>query len=156
MSQPVLAPNLRDGLRAAIVTGIHASIADETERSRGPDAGPAPSDRLLAALGACTSMTVRFVARRTAWPNARVTTLVDRRPATRAASLAAHATGAKEQIDLQLSSQGPLDVDRRPGSLEEAERCPVHRALAGGIRISNGPRPIAPSHQATQAAHENH
>jgi uncharacterized OsmC-like protein len=50
-----------------ITLGRHRLVADEP-RPIGDDAGPTPYDLLLAALGACTSMTLRMYADRKGWP----------------------------------------------------------------------------------------
>jgi organic hydroperoxide reductase OsmC/OhrA len=47
----------------AIVAGPHPLCADEPFASGGTGTGPSPYDLLLAALGACTSMTVGMYAR---------------------------------------------------------------------------------------------
>ncbi len=55
-----------------ITAGRHQLIADEP-LPIGDDAGPTPYDLLLAALGACTSMTIRLYATRRAgrWSGSR-------------------------------------------------------------------------------------
>src|SRR6516164_10419411 len=55
-------------LRQRIDAGRHVLVADESREAGGGDAGPDPYALLLAALGACTSMTLRLYADRKGWP----------------------------------------------------------------------------------------
>ena len=52
----------RGQFQQEIITGAHRLLADEPVKAGGLDSGPGPYDLLLAALGACTSMTVRLYA----------------------------------------------------------------------------------------------
>jgi uncharacterized OsmC-like protein len=56
------------GFAQVIHAGRHRLAADEPVSAGGTDTGPSPYDFLLAALGACTSMTVALFARRKSWP----------------------------------------------------------------------------------------
>ena len=118
------------------VANRHALLADEPI-GIGDDTGPAPYDLLLAALGACTSMTVRMYADRKGWPLDDV--------AVRLSHSKVHATDCAEcesetgKIDLierELVIQGALDDEQRARLLEIADRCPVHRSLHDETHIS--------------------
>src|SRR3984957_9103496 len=54
-----------------ITAGPHQLVADEP-KPIGDDDGPTPYDLLLAALGSCTSMTLRMYADRKGWPLERI------------------------------------------------------------------------------------
>src|SRR5271168_4396229 len=51
-----------------IAVGPHILRADESNDVGGNDVGPNPYELLMAALGACTSITVRMYAGRKQWP----------------------------------------------------------------------------------------
>jgi len=55
-----------------VIAGEHRLTADEPKDVGGDGAGPGPYDYLLAALGACTSMTIRMYVQRKAWPLRRI------------------------------------------------------------------------------------
>jgi len=119
-----------------ISAGTHRWIADEP-RPAGDDAGPNPYDLLLAALGSCTSMTIRMYADRKGWPLERVrVTLRHSRMHAEDCADCETAVGMISQIDREIELTGNLDATQRQGLLAIAERCPVHRTLTGTIHVS--------------------
>src|SRR6267154_761050 len=68
MSRKVIVTAERSGLLQNITIGPHQLRADEPIAFGGTDAGPDPYEFLLAALGACTGITVRMYAERKKWP----------------------------------------------------------------------------------------
>ena len=119
-----------------ILAGRHHLLADEPASVGGNDAGPGPYDYLLAALGACTSMTVRMYADRKAWPLKRISVRL-RHDKIHAADCADCETkvGLVDRIERDISLEGDLSAEQLARLMEIADKCPVHRTLTSEIRI---------------------
>jgi len=124
------------GFAQEITAGSHHLISDEPVAVGGTDTGPTPYDLLLAALGACTSMTVGVYARRKGWPLEGVTVWL-RHSRVHAADCADCETksGMLDRIERDLRFAGPLTVEQRARLREIADMCPVHRTLTSKIDI---------------------
>ena len=114
----------------------HGWTMDEPAGVGGLDAGPTPYDALLAALGACTSMTVRLIARREHIPLEDVTVRLhhDRNHA-RDCDHCGDPDAKLEAIFTTITLTGPLSPEQRARLMEVAGKCPVHRTLAGTLHI---------------------
>ena len=127
-----------DGLEQDIAAGRHRLVADEPLEAGGADAGPDPYALLLAALGACTSMTLRLYARRKGWPLERVT--VELEHAKVHAQDCADCEGEAARVDRfrrRIRLHGDLDAVQVARLAEIARRCPVHKTLVAGVRVSD-------------------
>lgn len=124
------------GFAQEIEAGRHKLVADEPIEAGGTDSGPSPYDLLLAALGACTSMTISMYARRKRWPLEHVTVRL-RHAKIHAEDCAECETkeGMLDRIEREIGLSGPLDAEQRARLLEIANRCPVHRTLVSEIDI---------------------
>lgn len=123
-----------------IAAGNHRLLADEP-RPVGDDAGPTPYDLLLAALGACTSMTVRMYANRKGWPLERVrVTLRHSRIHAQDCAECETTQGWIDHIDRDVELAGDLDDIQRRRLVHIAERCPVHQTLMSKVDIATSLR----------------
>ncbi len=124
------------GYAQEIVVGNHRLVADEPVEAGGTDTGPNPYDLLLAALGACSSITLRMYADRKGWPLEGVTVrLSHRKIHARDCAECETEGGFIDEIEKSVSLSGPLDEAQRARLFEIAGRCPVHRTLMSEIRI---------------------
>jgi len=123
-------------LRQQINVGAHTLYADEPIAVGGGDAGPNPYELLLAALGACTSMTLLMYARRKLWPLEDVAVkLSHRRDYARDCEDCDRKPVQIDVIERRITLIGPLDAEQRARLLEIAEKCPVHRTLTGRVSV---------------------
>lgn len=112
-----------DRYRTEIALAHHAITADEPAALGGADAGPAPYELLLSALGACTAITLRMYAERKQWPLESLD--VD---------LRLHGKGETLRIERVLRPIG-LDGDQAARLAEIAEKTPVTLTLKNGVPI---------------------
>lgn len=106
--------------RSVVRAGEHQLIADEPAALGGGDSGMDPMALLLAALGSCTTITLRMYADRKQWPLTGVTIRL---------TLQQQKTPESTHILTRLWLQGPLEEAQRTRLLEISGRCPVHRIL---------------------------
>lgn len=119
-----------------IIVGRHRFLADEPVNVGGLDSGPGPYDLLLAALGACTAMTLRLYAERNKLPLTRTIVRL-RHHRIYAADCAECETkeGMLDRIERMITLEGDLSAEDRKRLLEIADKCPVHRTLTSEINI---------------------
>ena len=117
--------------------GPHELLADEPTDFGGDDRGPSPYEMLLAALGACTSMTMRMYARRKGWDfgNLAVELTHDKIHAKDCEDCDAGVSGKIDRIERRLIVDGELADEQYEKLLEIADKCPVHRTLEGRPHI---------------------
>lgn len=132
----VIAGNANGAYGTLIRTDAHSLIADEPKSVPGGEgAGPSPYDLLLAALGACTSMTVKLVADRESIPLERIGITL-RHERNHAEDLGHESAGQRiEAIYRDIILTGPLSAEQRARLMAVADKCPVHRTLTGHLHI---------------------
>lgn len=123
-----------------VQAGTHRFFADEPPSVGGTDTGPTPYDFLSAALGACTSMTLRMYASFKKLDLGTVTVDVSHAKV--------HADDCADCTEESRANGGKIDRFERvitvdgnvpeelAGKLEEiANKCPVHKTLEGNATV---------------------
>lgn len=125
-------------LKQEITAGNHRLVADEPKEAGGSDEGPDPYSLLLAALGACTSMTLQLYAKRKGWPLEKVEVKLSHSRIHAEDCEDCHTkAGNVSRIDRRISLTGPLSEEQKARLLEIAQHCPVHRTLTSEISIKD-------------------
>lgn len=120
-----------------VFSDSHHWLADEPTSVGGQNTGPDPYEHLLAALGTCTSMTIRMYADRKKWPlNHVAINLFHER------SYSKDCQGCEEspqQIDFlnrEITLLGDLEPEQKERLLEIADKCPVHKTLHSRLVVN--------------------
>ncbi|ANJ00446.1 osmotically inducible protein OsmC [Polynucleobacter wuianus] len=111
-------------LQQKLTTGDLQFLADAYTSNGGNGTGPTPHEYLGAALAACTSMTLKMYAGRKSMnlENAIVTVDIER-------------VDDVETFTRDVQLLGNLSAEEKDRLLEIANKCPIHKALAGDIQI---------------------
>jgi uncharacterized OsmC-like protein/alpha/beta superfamily hydrolase len=123
-------------LTQRVRAGRHELVADEPVDVGGDDAGPGPYDYLLAALGACTSMTMRLYAERKGIAAARIAVrLSHRRVHAEDCADCESKDGNIGEISRDIAIEGAVSDADRARLLAIADRCPVHATLTRELKV---------------------
>lgn len=115
-------------LQQKLSTGDLHFLSDAEAIKGGGGTGPSPHEYLGAALAACTSMTLKMYASRKAMnlENAIVTVDIER-------------SDDIEKFTRDIQLIGNLSAEEKERLMEIADKCPIHKALAGQIQIKTQP-----------------
>ena len=121
-----------------ITVGKHHIVADELTSAGGADLGVTPYDLLLAALGTCTSMTLRIYAKRKGLNVDNIEVKLEQsRIQTSDCESCEDQAGKVDQIRRLIRLEGDLTDAQRNRMLEIANMCPVHRTLHNQKQITS-------------------
>jgi putative redox protein len=112
------------GYAQKVTTGGHEISVDEPVRRGGTNTGPAPFELILASLGSCTAITFRMYAERKQWNLGSIEV-----------ALRLIKDEESQHIERNIRVSGSLDADQQVKLLEIADKTPVTKTLAPGIRI---------------------
>lgn len=128
----------RSRFRSVVEARSHVFALDEPLELGGTDAGPTPYEAMLAALGACTAMTLRMYADRRRWP---LDGVIVRLRTAAEHELDCEVCETEEVgphvLERDIELEGELTAEQRERLLEIAERCPVKQTFERGIRVEN-------------------
>ena len=99
-------------------------LSDAEVSKGGSGTGPSPHEYLGAALAACTSMTLKMYASRKAMSLENAIVIVD-----------IERVDDVEKFARDIQLIGNLSAEEKERLMEIANKCPIHKALAGQIQI---------------------
>ena len=126
-----------------ILAGSHKLLGDEPKSVGGLDSGPSPYDYLAAALGTCTSMTMRMYADFKKLEIGKIAVEVSHskihaKDCETCTQEETEAGGKIDIFDRRIDVDGLQDEALREKLLEIADKCPVHKTLEKGAKVTTG------------------
>ena len=142
MSEVRVKLQLKEGFRTQITAGRHQLIADEPKEVGGTDEGPSPYELLLAALGACTAMTLKMYVERKKLPVTDVEVLLsfDRIHIDDCESCVKEERLNDQEvqhISRLIYVTGDVTEEQKERLLYIAGRCPVHVTLHSNPHVED-------------------
>jgi uncharacterized OsmC-like protein len=133
---------LKEGFRTQITAGQHQLTADEPKEAGGTDEGPSPYELLLAALGACTAMTLKMYVERKKLPVTDVEVLLtfDRIHIDDCESCVKEERLNDQEIQhisRLIYVTGDVTEEQKERLLYIAGRCPVHVTLHSNPHVED-------------------
>lgn len=133
---------LKEGFRTQITAGAHTLIADEPNDAGGANEGPSPYELLLAALGACTAMTLKMYVERKKLPVTDVEVLLtfDRIHINDCESCVKEERLNEQEvqhISRLIYVTGDVTEEQKERLLYIAGRCPVHVTLHSNPHVED-------------------
>ena len=138
-SEDVVVTEAGDGKYAQTVNvGRHWLRVDEPPSIGGDDSGPSPYQLLSAALGACTSMTMRMYANQKNLPLDKVTVTVKHEKIHAEDCVECETrVGKIDKIEREIHIEGDLTDEQRNNLMRIADKCPVHRTLHSEVVVES-------------------
>lgn len=131
MAEPVTVSERRtaEGIAGGIYsndvkTSRHHLYADEPVELGSADIGPTPFEYLAAALGGCTTITLRMYSERKKWNVDHI-----------ACTVKLHKEDGVQVFTRELTVEGDLTDEARGRLIEIANKCPVHKVLTAGSKV---------------------
>jgi putative redox protein len=132
----IVVAELDHKFQQTVYSDQHHWYADEPKAMGGQNTGPDPYEHLLAALGACTSMTIRMYADRKEIALEHVeVSLFHTRDYVTDAENSSESKAQVEKLVRNIQLVGDLTEAEKSRLLEIADRCPVHRTLHNNPQV---------------------
>jgi len=131
MTQVLVSSTAEKGMQHDISAGAHKFISDANPEAGGTDGGPNPHELMLAALGACTSMTLRVFAKRRGWNIDTVNVKLNEE------SIEDPNNAGKKmsKITRDIEVKGDLTQEQMDTLKSIADKCPIHKLLTESKQI---------------------
>jgi putative redox protein len=122
----------KDSYKQEISTGKHHIAADAPKAFGGEEAAPDPHELLLAALGACSSITMQMYAKRKGYP----LNGVDIQLSETKQDDTQNPGQSMTLISKDIKVSGELTPDQVNDLKAIADKCPVHKLISGNKQIN--------------------
>src|SRR5690554_3695287 len=107
----------------------HSFISDEPKELGGGNTGMSSDELIMAALAACTSATLKMYSQRKEWDLKGVKTNIK--------FIKGDKPGDLPTIHREIELEGDLDREQKERLMTIANKCPIHKLLAGEVEINS-------------------